>query len=280
MRKVSVIIPTYNRESTILKSVYSVLNQSYKEIEVIIVDDGSTDTTLKKLKNINDERLKVVTQNHLGACIARNKGICESKGYYIAFQDSDDYWYPDKLEKQVVDLEKNDSDINFCKMITKSDQQDDYITPDFEINKSFKYTERLLISNFISTQTILIKTSVAKRYDFDAELPRFQDWDWVLNISKRYTISYTDKILVQQNISKDSISKNIAKADAAYRIIEKKYSNLYAKNKKAHSKFLYNWAIHCSKYLSPLDRRDLLIKSLKLSFSIKNLYRIIQTFQQ
>ena len=95
---VSVIIPLYNREKTIQRAVDSVLNQIYTNIEVIVVDDGSTDDSVKMLhKYGGDERVKVFCQpQNKGANAARNRGIREARGEYIAFHDSDDAWLPDR----------------------------------------------------------------------------------------------------------------------------------------------------------------------------------------
>lgn len=98
---VSVIIPSYNRENTIVRAVNSVLNQTYKDIEVIVVDDCSKDRTLELLSSIKDERLKFFKlEKNSGACVARNFGIEKANGEFIAFQDSDDEWLPEKLKSR------------------------------------------------------------------------------------------------------------------------------------------------------------------------------------
>lgn len=103
---VSVIIPTYNRANLILQAVKSVLNQTYKNFEIIIVDDGSSDNTEDVINVIHDNRIRYIKHAiNKGASAARNTGIREAKGKYIAFQDSDDHWLPDKLEKQVKRIE-------------------------------------------------------------------------------------------------------------------------------------------------------------------------------
>ena len=108
---VSVIIPTYNREKTILRAINSVLDQTYKEIELIIVDDGSIDNTRKIVESLNCQKIKYIYQKNGGAAKARNTGIIAASGEYISFQDSDDYWYPEKLEKQLAELEDKNADI-------------------------------------------------------------------------------------------------------------------------------------------------------------------------
>ena len=101
---ISVIIPTYNRAKLLPRAVESVLNQTYQDIELIIVDDGSTDDTMEWVRGIKDDRVRYAQLNHQGACAARNHGISIARGEYIAFQDSDDIWFMDKLEKQLAFL--------------------------------------------------------------------------------------------------------------------------------------------------------------------------------
>jgi glycosyltransferase involved in cell wall biosynthesis len=104
MITVSVIIPTYNRADVIEKAIGSVLNQSYRDFEVLVIDDGSTDNTTKVVEKLP---VKYIWQRHHGAPSARNRGIAQARGKYIAFLDSDDWWLPGKLEKQVAVMESN-----------------------------------------------------------------------------------------------------------------------------------------------------------------------------
>src|SRR6516225_1088149 len=99
---VSVVLPTFERANTLLRSVTSVLEQTYPNLELIVVDDGSTDRTAALIGDIKDARLKYVRlARNRGQAVARNVGISESQGVLIAFQDSDDTWQIDKLERQV-----------------------------------------------------------------------------------------------------------------------------------------------------------------------------------
>ena len=102
MEKVSVIIPMHNSSKYILECLDSVINQTYKELEILLIDDKSSDKTIRKIKSIKDKRIKIIKLNkNMGAATARNKGIEVSTGEYICFLDSDDYWKLDKIEKQV-----------------------------------------------------------------------------------------------------------------------------------------------------------------------------------
>jgi len=110
---VSVIVPTFNRWPMLQIAIESVLFQSYKNIELIIIDDGSTDQTSKNIKRLYPT-VKYVYQNHSGVSVARNHGISLAKGHIIAFLDSDDYWHRDKLEKQLETLNSSGASLVGC----------------------------------------------------------------------------------------------------------------------------------------------------------------------
>ena len=99
---ISVIIPVYNREKTVKKAIDSVLAQTWKDMEIIVIDDGSTDKSAEVIKSIKDARIKYIYQKNAGACAARNHGLDLATGDIIAFHDSDDVWHKDKLEKQLL----------------------------------------------------------------------------------------------------------------------------------------------------------------------------------
>lgn len=105
---VSIIMPSWNTANFIMSTIESVQAQTYKNWELIIVDDASVDNTLDLLKSVDDSRIRVfVNEHNSGAAVSRNKALCEAKGEWIAFLDSDDLWMPDKLEKQICFMEEN-----------------------------------------------------------------------------------------------------------------------------------------------------------------------------
>jgi len=95
MPTISVVIPAYNSEKTIKETIDSVLNQTYSDLELIVVNDGSTDATLDVILTIDDSRIKVFSHPNSGAPVSRNRGLAESKGQYISFLDADDLWTPE-----------------------------------------------------------------------------------------------------------------------------------------------------------------------------------------
>jgi len=208
---ISVIIPTYNRENLIIKSVKSILNQSYKNIEIILIDDCSNDNTKSKIKKLGDKRIKYIKlKKKSGANYARNIGIKKSKGKYIAFQDSDDIFHYDKLQKQLENLIKYKSDLDFCKIYVHINNTLNYIIPSNntvnEILKGNIYDTLLTEGNFISTQSILVKKIYIKKYLFDIKFPRLQDFDFILRILPKIKVSFTNEVLVDLFRQKDSIS--------------------------------------------------------------------------
>jgi len=114
---ISVIVPAYNEEKRIKKCVDSILNQTYKNLELIVINDGSTDNTIDILNGINDTRLKIITIKNHGQGYARNLGIKKSKGKLITFVDSDDYISVTMIDKLYSNLIENDSDISICNIL-------------------------------------------------------------------------------------------------------------------------------------------------------------------
>ena len=209
--KISVIIPTYNRETLIVDSINSVLNQTYKNLEVIIVDDGSVDNTQQEIDKIKDNRIKYIKlEKNYGAPNARNIGIKNAVGQLISFQDSDDILYPNKLEKQFHNIINKNSNLDFCKIKVIFNSSYSFFYPNARQEKSIFdgniFNELISKGNFISTQAILAKTNFIKKYYFDPEMPRLQDYDIILRMIPKVKISYTKDVLMDLIIHEDSIT--------------------------------------------------------------------------
>ena len=239
---ISVIIPTYNRRNVIMKSVESVLGQTYKNLELIIVDDASTDETYQLFENIYDKRLKYLRyEKNQGACYARNYGVDHAVGEYIAFQDSDDIWHPTKLEEEMHLLIDDNSDIVFCGM-NRRDSRHTFYYPATDIDLSGNIVEQILTDNVISTQTMLMKRKVLDDIKFDVSFKRFQDWDFSLQAAlNNYKISYLKKALVDSKIQANSISVS-AKTGMAYEHLFEKYRIEYEKYPHALATIYMNQA--------------------------------------
>jgi glycosyltransferase involved in cell wall biosynthesis len=223
--KISVIIPTYNRAKLITKSINSVLNQTFHNFEVLIIDDNSTDNTEQEIAKINDHRIRYIKlENKQGSNFARNFGIEKAKGEYIAFQDSDDIFHEDKLEKQLKNLIDHQSDLDFCKVRLHLGRGI-YNFPNSSRVKRFLRDgifNELTYGNFISTQSILVKTNIIRQYMFDNELPRLQDYDLLLRMTPKINVSYTNETLVELYAQRDSIGLSRSRLKKAKEIFLKK----------------------------------------------------------
>ncbi len=272
---ISVVIPTYNRAYIIFKSIESVLNQTYRNIELIIVDDGSTDDTVKNLRNIKDKRLQIVQlEKNSGMCAARNAGTKVSKGKYIAIHDSDDIWDLEKLEKQYKFMKKTGCDLAFCQMRRINVNGKEQIVPNKDITMDGDLYHKLLKGSFIPSITIMMKNELANKVEFDPEVRRFTDWDFALRVVKaNYKISYLPEILATSYIQNDSS----AVTENKYKSIEfiyKRYKDEIMPYPDVHAIFSYNLGVNCS-----VNNRKLanihFMNSLKLQFSWKVLFRLI-----
>ncbi len=226
---VSIIIPVYNRERTIKRAVDSVLCQTYFDIEVIVVDDGSTDNTVALVNEYHDKRVRIICQKERrGANRARNIGIANAKGEYIAFQDSDDEWLPDKLRSQLDLMEREHFQACYCAHnLIENGKETITIPSDYQdTNKYQAHLQEILRRyNVIGTPTLVIKHDLLKRLGtqyFDEDMFRMQDYDFVIRIIKTTEIGYVNRALVNAYRVEECITADhVALYDAVTRLIDK-----------------------------------------------------------
>jgi len=217
---VSIIIPTYKRPFEILsRAINSVLYQSYKNIEVIVVDDSPNDFSNRKdieknLKRIVDHRVRYIQHPcNKGACAARNTGINNSSGEYIAFLDDDDEWLPDKLELQLKKIKNSNVGLIYCSSYTIT------LKGNKQVKKTVKCADisgwvydKLIMENFIgSTSFVLIKKEVIESCGvFNNDILSAQDYELYLRISKKYEIGFVNIPLVNYYVHEgERISTNV-----------------------------------------------------------------------
>lgn len=233
---VSVIIPTYNRKATIVKAIESVLEQTYSDIECIVVDDCSTDGTYEVVEKIDDRRLKYFKlSENMGACYARNFGIEHSCGEFIAFNDSDDTWHKDKIEKQLDFMERQKMDASFCCLRLVDGYRVTIFPNQFKGERDL-CIERLLTRNFASTQTIMCQRKCIEKCKFDEQLVRYQDWDFMIQLMQEYKVGFLNEPLVDVFIGNDNISIDPLKGYRACVYLSFKYMNMYSNYPKAFSR--------------------------------------------
>lgn len=227
---ISVVIPSYNRANTILQCLETVLNQSYPNIEVVIADDGSTDETPALFENYPDQRVRYYHYSpNMGACHARNYGAQRSRGDYIAFQDSDDYWHPDKLQKQFDYLNGKNADFVFCGMNRVSEKGSRYYFPVSGFNEDEDAITQLLLENRVGTQTMFMRREVWEEVRFDEGFKRYQDWDFALRVAAKYELKYLPEPLVDSRVSGDSISSAVKSVPALVHLYERHESEFLAR---------------------------------------------------
>lgn len=185
MPKVSVIIPTYNRDKFISDTIDSVLNQTFKDFEVIVIDDGSTDNTKSVLKKYGT-RIRVLEQTNLERAVARNNGVKNSSGKYIAFLDSDDLWMKNKLEKQVEILEQNkDIILTYCSCLRVDEEGKKIKIAKRQLQGfSGNVKEHLLLRNCIVSPTpVLRREYFNKTEGFKSQYIPYEDWEFWIRFS-------------------------------------------------------------------------------------------------
>ncbi|WP_171046316.1 glycosyltransferase family 2 protein [Lentibacillus cibarius] len=217
---VSVIITTYKRSfDTLSKAINSVLTQTYNNLELIIVDDNPEKSSHKvdiqsNLKALNDNRVNYIQhENNQGACVARNTGINNSRGNYIAFLDDDDEWLPNKLEYQIRKFSDEKVGLVYCFAYIITIKDNKQISKNVISNRvSGMVYDKLIEKNFIgSTSFVILKKEALDQCGyFNNDLKSSQDYDLWLRISKGYKVNYVDIPLVNYYIHEgERISENV-----------------------------------------------------------------------
>lgn len=243
---ISVIIPTYNRADLIEQSIVSINQQTFRNFEIIVVDDGSSDNGEEVVARLGVPHLTFIKhQQNRGANAARNTGIQAARGKYIAFQDSDDTWSPNKLEKQYSALEKYGTEICFCAFNRTNGSTTIRIPkPGYHIRPGAQNLHSALLrGSFISCQTLLVKRELLVSVGlFDDTIPRLQDWELCLRLSQYYSFLYLDEALVKVEIRDDSISRQSNNYAAAATAILDKHKDSFAHDPVAISMLCINVA--------------------------------------
>jgi len=235
--QISVIIPTYNRKHLISRAIKSVINQSFKPFEIIIVDDGSDDGTYQFINQFFRE-IKLIRQSNNGVSSARNLGIKNAKGNWIAFLDSDDEWFSKKLELQKKAIDNSDKYLI-------SHTNEIWIRNGVRVNQMKKHQkyggsifEKSLDICRISPSSVLINRKIFEDIGkFDETLKICEDYDFWLRISSKYPVLFLDELLIKKyGGHKDQLSKNTIGIEQ-YRIqsLEKILKNIKLNNSQFNS---------------------------------------------
>jgi glycosyltransferase involved in cell wall biosynthesis len=258
MPLVSVIIPAYNSENTIAETINSVLQQTLADLEIIVVDDGSTDNTCQRVREITDNRIKLFPCENGGVAKARNCGIAQAQGKYITFLDHDDLWTPEKLEAQVAALEKApDAGVAYSWTINFYSEE-----------KSVRYVKlphvyftgnvypQLLTHNFIANGSNILarREAIESVGEFDATPLSNEDWDYYLRLAAQWSFVVVPEYHVIYRHTANSMSSQIQRLKKGGEIlVEKIYqttpNNLqHLKKQSLCSHYLYCSGLYLGSY--------------------------------
>lgn len=216
MEQVSIILPTYNRAHCIGTAVESIISQTYPAWELLVVDDGSTDDTEEIVAGYAacDDRVRYYRQpQNRGVSAARNEGIRLARFDYIAFQDSDDVWHPDKLEKQIrIFAKRPETGLVYCAIRGTRQDGSPVRIPDAAMDRGLlqgNLYRLLLQGNVIDCPAAVIRRSCTEKCGmFDDTLTCLEDWELFLRIAAEYEIGYVDEALVDSDIHNEGVSSH------------------------------------------------------------------------
>lgn len=253
---VSVIITTYGRAGNLIfEAINSVRNQTYNNIEIIVVDDNGKGTDTQKSNELlfeKEEDIKyIANEKNSGAQVSRNVGIIEAEGEYIACLDDDDIWMPEKIEKQVRLMEEQNLALVFCNgyRFYNDDLNDKKLYQfNFISDRLLDFTTELRSDHIGSTSIPLMRKSYLSQTGlFDVDMPARQDYEMWLRFCKYYKVKGIDEPLFYYRYhSGVRITKSFEKEIRSYQLLLKKYKDDYNKDYFAKSNILFTM---CRTYL-------------------------------
>ncbi|MHA1381845.1 MAG: glycosyltransferase family 2 protein [Candidatus Helarchaeota archaeon] len=208
---ISVIIPTYNRAKLLPRAIRSVLNQTYENFEIIIIDDASKDNTQEVVNSFSDRRIKYIClYERVGVAAARNIGIKTSEGKFLTFLDSDDEWHPMKLKAQIDAINRFDKEIGiiYTSTLRKYDDKQ-YAIPSNKVKKKEGYLFRNMILGryLVPTPSALVKKICFEKCGyFDENLRVLEEWDLWIRMSKFFKLGYINKPMTFSYYTPSSLS--------------------------------------------------------------------------
>ncbi|HEY9865292.1 MAG TPA: glycosyltransferase [Candidatus Obscuribacterales bacterium] len=227
MPKISVVIPVYNGEKTIKKTIESVLKQTWQDFELIVINDGSQDATLEVLSSIQDPRLRILSYDNAGLASSRNRGIDHAQGEYITFLDADDLWTPDKLEAQFQALEEHPEAAVAYSWTDAIDEFDQFLHPDSRCTLSGNVYPNLLLATFLSngSNAMIRKTAFKEVGIFDESLKAAEDWEMWIRLAAKYPFVVVPKAQVLYRLSPDSMSTKLIQHEReSLKVIERAFA--------------------------------------------------------
>lgn len=215
MPTISVIIPAYNAERTIVETIASVQQQTFSDFELIVINDGSTDQTLELLNTVKKPLVKIFSYKNGGPAVARNRGISHSTGKFISFLDADDLWTQDKLELQLAALQRHpEAGVAYSWTCYMSENGKQFYTGNSVLFEGDVYAH-LLVRNFLDngSNPLICKQAIDSVKEFDPALSTCEDWDFYLRLAARWPFVVVPKPQVIYRQSSKGLSSNIELMD-------------------------------------------------------------------
>ena len=230
---VSVIVPVYNRAHLVSETIESILAQTYEPVEIILINDGSTDESLSILKKYESqfpENIRVIDQKNQGQIAARNNGIKIARGEYVAFLDSDDLWLEEKLERQIPLFEEGVALVYSGTNIIDENGRTIRIEPADQSISGYIYPQ-LLVKNRMTGGTVVVTAEVLKQVGvFSSEFKAAENWDLWLRICKLYSARVVSEPLIKYRVHSQNMSGDgQLMLDAKLQII-KKHCDIHSKD--------------------------------------------------
>jgi glycosyltransferase involved in cell wall biosynthesis len=221
---VSIIIPSYNRKVEVERAIRSVLNQTYPTLEIIVVDDGSTDGTSDHLRSIFPFITVISNKISTGGAAARNLGVTSARGEYVAFLDSDDEWLPMHLERSLDVLYKSEADGVFSSFCINENGKIKSVPFSIEGLRNGNIGNLILGPSRFDTRTstFLFKREMFDKVRFDEKLQKHQDWDLAINFDQKFKFEFTQSETVIIHVNKKNIrmSNSLKPESTEYFIIK------------------------------------------------------------
>jgi glycosyltransferase involved in cell wall biosynthesis len=208
---VSVIVPAYNAEKTIVETIQSIQKQTFSDFEIIVIDDGSTDRTVETLQTLNEPRLKVFSYDNGGLPVARNRGIARATAPFLSFVDADDLWTPDKLESQLAALEAHPEAGAAYSWTAYIDAQSNFLYNGKPLPFEGNIYPQLLLECFIANgSNILVRRECIEAVgEFDPTLKSTEDWDFYLRLAAKYPFARVPKYQILYRRSSGSMTAKV-----------------------------------------------------------------------
>jgi glycosyltransferase involved in cell wall biosynthesis len=227
MSLISVIIPVYNGEKTIRETIESVLTQTFRDFELIILNDGSQDSTLEVVSSIQDSRLKVFSYPNAGLAASRNRGTFHAVGEYISFIDADDLWTPDKLETQLKALQDNPEAAVAYSWTNYIDESGQFLRRGGYLTANGDVYAKLLVVDFLEngSNPLIRRQALIQVGGFDESLPAAEDWDILLRLAAQYSFVAVPYPQILYRVSANSMSAHVVRQETAcLKVLERAFN--------------------------------------------------------